>query len=110
MSSPFEINIAKQGYAVTWPSFHNIYGNPACYNLLKILFDQIKVNEAMLLLNDNNMVTINSIIWYSNQGEQYSEWLMSQYNVTGAVFKKKSEAEELQTELEKRFMWKLLKS
>lgn len=110
MNSPFVITNLTSGHTVTWPPFHNIYGNPACYDLLKILFDQIKVDEAVLLLNDDNMVRIKPEVWYSNQGEQYSEWLMSQHNVTGVVCKNKNEAEKLQVELEKRFIWKVLKS
>lgn len=110
MSSPFVIEQTKKHYTVTWPGFHNINGNPACYNLLKILFDQIKVDSSMLILNGQNMVTINNIIWYQGEGERYSEWLMSQYSITGAVFKEERQAIMLQEELEKRYMWKILKT
>lgn len=109
MSSPFKLNTLKQGYTVTWPTFENIQGNSTCFNLLKLLFEQIKVDEAMLILNKDQMVTIQGSIWYSGHGEKYSEWLMSQYNVTGVAFKKINQAEELRDELEKRYMWKLLK-
>ena len=110
MSSPFILSELKHKYTITWPSFHDIRGNESCYNLLKLLFDQFKLDEVMLLLNTDNMVTIQSIIWYQGGAEQYSEWLMSQYNITGVVFDSKKHATDLQTELEKRYMWKLLKA
>jgi hypothetical protein len=110
MSSPFVIEQTTKHYTVTWPGFHNIYGNPACYNLFKILFDQIKVDEAMIIVNDQHMITVNVVIWYQGHGEAYSEWLMSQHSITGAVFKEEKQAIMLQEELEKRYMWKLLKA
>jgi hypothetical protein len=110
MSSPFAIEKAKNHYLVTWPKFRDIHGNPSCYNLLKILFEQIKLDEAMLLLNGQHMVTVSSEIWYLGRGEDYSEWLMSQHSITGAIFNQEYQASMLQEELEKRYMWRLLKS
>ena len=110
MSSPFVINKTRNYYTVTWPGFHNIHGNPTCYNLLKILFEQIKVDEAMVLVNGDRTFTISSEIWYIGHGEQYSEWLMSRHSILGAVFKEEKQANMLQEELEKRYMWKLLKA
>lgn len=110
MSSPFEIHQTKNHYTVTWPGFHNIYGNPACYNFFKILFEQIKVDRAMVLVNNQHMCTVSSEIWYMGDREQYCDWLMSKYDITGAVFTEESQAIMLQEELEKRYMWKLLKA
>lgn len=110
MSSPFILSELKHKYTVTWPAFHDIRGNESCYNLLKMLFEKFKLDQAQLLLNKDNMVTINAHVWYSNSGMNYSEWLMSQYNITGVVFDSKEHATDLQTELEKRYMWKLLKA
>ena len=110
MSSPFILSELKHKYTVTWPSFHDIRGNESCYNLLKMLFEKFKLDQAQLLLNKDNMVTIDAHVWYSNSGMNYSEWLMSQYNITGVVFDSKEHATDLQTELEKRYMWKLLKA
>lgn len=109
MSSPFILNKVSKGYTVTWPTFHNVQGNPECFNLLKLLFEQIKVDEAMLLLGEDQMVTVGGSLWYSGHGEKYSEWLMAQYNVTGVAFKKINQAEELRDELEKKYIWKVLK-
>ena len=110
MNSPFKLHKIKNKYTITWPTFHNIRGNETCYNLLTLLFERFKLCYVQLLLNDNNMVTINDSIWYSNGGMHYSEWLMSQYDITGVVFDKKEEALALKDELEKRYMWKILKS
>lgn len=110
MNSPFTINEVKQGYTVTWPSFYNIRGNPTCFNLLKLLFEKIKVDEAMLLLNKDQMVTIQNELWYTKRGEAYSEWLMSQYDVTGVFLKQKDQASKLKEEFEKKYMWQLLKA
>ena len=110
MSNPFVLREVKDRYMITWPTFHDIRGNETCYNLLKILFDQIRVYEATLLLNNSNVVSISCEIWYTGAGERYSEWLMSQYDVNGVVFDKRNQAEQLKEELEKRYMWKILKT
>ena len=110
MSSPFELNEVKRKYTITWPTFHDIRGNETCYNLLKLLFERFKLAYVQLLLDNDNMVTINAEVWYTSSGKHYSEWLMSQYSITGVVFDKKENALELRDELEKRYMWKLLKA
>lgn len=111
MNGPFKLNEVKHKYTITWPTFHDIRGNESCYNLFNLLFDKFKLDCVQLLLNNDNMVTINASVWYEGDGaKQYAEWLMSQYNITGVVFDKKEYALELQEELEKRYMWKLLKT
>jgi hypothetical protein len=105
MSSPFVIEQTKNNYLVTWPGFYSIHGNTTCYNLLKVLFDQIEVDEAMLLLNGQHMVTISSHIWYSGQGLNYSEWLMSRHSITGAIFKQEKQSLQFLDILEKRLIW-----
>lgn len=111
MNSPFVIEKVRNEYKLTWPSFHDIHGNPACYNLLKILFDDIKVNYAKVFLTSmDNLMTISADIWYSKSAHQYSEWLMSQYSIIGVLFDDENQAQKLQEILEKRYMWKVLKS
>ena len=109
MNSPFVINEVKKCYVLTWPTFHDIRGNEGCYKLLELLFEKIKVNEAQLILDKDQYVTINASLWYGNYGDRYSEWLMSQYNILGVIFKEKSHAEYLQDYLEKKYIWRLLK-
>ena len=109
MNSPFILNKVKDDYTITWPTFHDIRGDYACYNLLKLLFEDMKMSEIQLILTNDQMITIQSIIWYSNQGKRYAEWLMSQYNIIGVVFKEKDKAEYLQDYLEKKYVWRLLK-
>ena len=113
MSSPFKIEKTNKGYAVSWPTFHDIQGNNACFNFLQILFVDMKLDHASVLLSGygegKNIMHISAELWYSNHAQQYSEWLMSQYNINGAMFDHQYEAEKLQEILEKRYMWKLLK-
>lgn len=111
MSSPFVIEKVRNSYRVTWPAFHDIHGNPACYNLLKILFQDIKVDTARVFLTSmDNLMNINSSVWYDKSAEQYCEWLMAQYSIVGVLFDDQVQAKRLQEELEKRYMWKVLKS
>lgn len=112
MSSPFKIEKTIKGYAVSWPTFHDIQGNNACFNFLQILFVDMKLDQASVLLSGNgegNIMHISAELWYSDHAKQYSEWLMSQYNIKGAMFNEQNQAEKLQEILEKRYMWKLLK-
>lgn len=112
MSSPFIIDTLKNNkFVVTWPAIQDIHGNPACYNLFKILFDEIKVDYACLFLTSmDNLMTISSEVWYSKSAGQYTDWLMSQYSIVGVLFEQKKQAEQLQQILEKKYMWKILKS
>lgn len=111
MNSPFVIEKVKNEYKVTWPAFHDIHGNDRCYNLLKILFDDIKVDSAKVFLTSmDNLMIISADIWYSKSAHQYSEWLMSQYSIIGVLFDTEGQAEKLKEILEKKYMWRLLKS
>lgn len=109
MSTPFTIECTADHYVVTWPGFHNINGNPTCYNFFKILFEVIKVHEAMVIVNGQHLLTVSQELWYMD-GEKYSEWVMARHYITGAVFNEQKQAILLQEELEKRYMWKLLKA
>ncbi len=112
MSSVFILNNAKDKHTITWPTFQNVRGSDTCYKLLEFLFENLRLDYVQLLLTSDKMVTINAEIWFTNDSgpRRYSEWLMSQYDVIGVVFDNKEKAIELQTELDKRYMWKLLKS
>lgn len=110
MNSPFILTRTTDKYSVSWPTFHDIRGNPACYNLLKLLFETMQMNEVVLMLNNDQKVTLNGTVWYSNNGDKYAEWLMAQYNITGVIFKEKAKAEYLQDYLEKKYIWQLLKT
>jgi|688.fasta_scaffold1460652_2 hypothetical protein len=110
MNSPFILNSGKINHTITWPSFRNINGNPACYNLLKLLFEDMRMDYVVLLLSDEQMITINASLWFSNHGQAYSDWLMSQYSILGVSFKEINKAKYLQDYLEKKYMWKLLKA
>lgn len=112
MNSPFVIDkLQNSKFVVSWPAMQDIQGNPACYNLFKILFDDIKVDYASLFLTSmDNLLTVNSEIWYSKAAEQYTDWLMAQYSIVGVLFENKNHAEQLKEILEKRYMWKILKS
>lgn len=109
MSTPFVIDYVGNLYTVTWSGFHNINGNPTCYNFFKILFEQIKVDEATVIVNGQHLLTVSLEVWYTD-GERYSEWVMSRHYISGAVFREQKQAILLQEELEKRYMWKLLKA
>lgn len=111
MSSPFVIEKVRSEYKVTWPAFHDIHGNDSCYNLLKVLFDDIKVDNAKVFLTSmDNLMIISADIWYSKSAHQYSEWLMSQYSIIAVLFEEEKQAKKLKEILEKRYMWKVLKS
>lgn len=110
MSSPFEIHQTKNHYVVTWPSFRNIQGNLWCYNLFKILFEQIKVDSATILIN-NQHLSVGSHIWYDKiHRGAWCHWIGSTHEITGALFNEEKQAILLQEELEKRYMWNLLKA
>lgn len=111
MNSPFIIEKTKDNYKVTWPAIHDIHGNDSCYNLLRVLFVDMKVESAKVFLTSmDNMMTVSADIWYNRRAQQYSDWLMSQYSIVGVLFDDISNAEKLQEILEKRYMWKILKS
>ena len=111
MSSPFPI--IKQGsyYTVTWPSFENIKKMESNLKLLEILFEQIKVDQAKLILVNEKLYSIDMTLWFDKNALTLN-WddLMRNHDVCGVAFPKEDQAKQLQDILEKRYLWKALKT
>ena len=111
MSSPFPI--IKQGsyYTVTWPSFENVRRPESTNKLLEILFEQIKVDQAKLILVNEKLYSIDMALWFDKNALTLN-WddLMRNHDVCGVAFPKEDQAKQLQDILEKRYLWKALKT
>lgn len=113
----FDIEQRGRYFNVTWPGHETrVVTTPnRARLLLEILFDQIKVNCAVLLLTDGtrkDMLHINLQLWW-NSPEDCSYHIikgLGDFRVAGARLDNQTQAENFVENLEKRIMWNRLKN
>ena len=114
MNSPFQILDANKDWAVVWPSFSDKFTDKMRFNLLDLVFREIKCYEVGLGIADNTkddptIMWIKQDIFFSDLTEEYTQYLYKYYHIGGVVFHKLAEAEQFKDILEKRYAWQLLK-
>lgn len=111
---PFEIeNLPSGRWTVTWPGYedHVVNNQIKVKNLLTILFEEVKVNQAQLgvTLNNGELETycIDMSVWWraGNVRDDVSRHIASTFVVGGATFDLESEARMFLEILEKRLSW-----
>jgi len=112
----FVINDLPDNYwSVSWPGYEEVVVNNTnkAANLLKILFDEVGVDNAILGLqhrsNSEKFETmhISWIAWHQNP-EAAARHSVDYYLIVGCKFAKESEAREFKLIMERRLAWKRL--
>lgn len=112
----FVINDLPDNYwSVCWPGYEEVVVNTTnkAANLLKILFDEVGVDEVMLGLQQRNRpdqfetMHLSWIAWHSNP-DAWSRRVVDYHLVVGCKFAKEEEAREFKLIMERRLAWRRL--
>lgn len=114
-NSPFELyTTERNNHVVHWPTFKNIRDADTRIKLLDIIFGEVKCFEVGLAIvlqgGDMDTLWIDFTVWAQDTTQIYSDYLMDMYEIRGAVFRNKNEAEKFQDILEKKYIWKILQA
>ncbi len=112
--APFELTDLPSGcWFVGWPGYedHVVNNQIKVQSLLKILFEEIKVERAQLGVTVNNSeletYSIDSSLWYlaDDSRDHLSHHIASTFVVGGATFETESQARLFLEILQKRLLW-----
>jgi hypothetical protein len=102
-------------WSVSWPGYeYQVVNNPVkASNLLKILFDEVQVEEAMLGVHEYNKpdkfetMHIHRHAWYQDP-EGSARYAVALHVVVGCKFVKEDQARKFKLLMEQRLAWKRL--
>ena len=102
-------------WSVSWPGYEMVVvNNPSkAKNLLKILFDEIGVVEAILGVHEYNKpdkfetMYINEAAWFQDQ-EGSARYVTDHHVVVGCKFTTEEQARKFKLHMEQRLAWKRL--
>ena len=102
-------------WSVSWPGYEMVVvNNPVkAANLLKILFDDVGVDEAMLGVHEYNKpdkvetMHINCAAWYQDP-EGSARYTVAHHVVVGCKFAQEDQARKFKLFMEQRLAWKRL--
>ena len=113
MSSAFVINdLCDRGWSVTWPGHEMVVcdNERKATNLLKILFDEIEVEDAVLAVkvaeySDKDFTITIPWITYHQNPDSAGGFLVRNHSVVGCKFFVLEQAEKFKYAMEKRLAW-----
>ena len=116
MSSAFVINdLCDPAWSVTWPGFEMVVcdNERKATNLLKILFDEVDVENAVLAVkvteySDKDYTITISWMAYHQNPDAAGRFLVSNHSVVGCKFFALDQAEKFKVAMEKRLAWRRL--
>jgi hypothetical protein len=116
MEERFVINdLMDNAYSVTWPGYEMVVcdNERKATNLLKILFDEVDVEDATLAVkvaeySDKDYII--SIPWYTyhQNPDGAGRFLVGNHAVVGCKFPNREQAEKFKTIMDKRLAWRRL--
>ena len=114
VNSPFKIrDLPDNGWSVSWPGYeYNLVNNSRkAQNLLEILFEKIKVDEAQLAVrretwseDKSDILHVGLAAWCQDKGglSQY----LSDFIITAVKFESRDQADRFKEHLDQRLMWR----
>lgn len=112
----FVINdLPDNSWSVSWPGYEEVVvDNPAkAANLLKILFNEVQVDEVMLGMQQRNRpdhfetMHLSWIAWHSNP-DAWARRVIDYHLVVGCKFAEESQARQFKLIMERRLAWRRL--
>ena len=107
-------SLQKGKFLVSWPKWQNIKHFDTKKILLDVLFDDIgseEVGISMSIVKDElDIMWITWYTWAQDVNGDYASYLEDMYEIKGVIFKHKDEAIRFQEYLEKKLVWKILKT
>ena len=116
MSSAFVINdLCDPAWSVSWPGYEMVVcdNERKATNLLKILFDEIEVEDAVLAVkvteysDKDYTITIPWMTYHQNP-DSAGSFLVRNHSVIGCKFFVLEQAEKFKYAMEKRLAWQKL--
>jgi hypothetical protein len=108
LSSPFKIEAVENGYSLTWPSMRGVYQSDKKINLIRMIFSVCKIDYFKLIcwnsIDSSETVRINKD--YENDPTLQDS---IRGIIEGVIFDSNDDALTCQQELEKRYIFKMLK-
>jgi len=106
-------DLMDNSYSVSWPGYEAVVCNNEVKsaNLLKILFDEIEVEDAVLAVKKDEYSGKEFIInipWmtYHQNPDSASRFLERHYFVIGVKFATREQAEAFKLNMERRLAWR----
>lgn len=108
-------DLPDNSWSVSWPGYEmDVVNNPIkAENLLKILFNEVGVDEVQLGVHEYNKpdqfetMHINWIAWHQNP-EAAARHVVAHHVVVGCKFAKETEARKFKLVMEQRLAWRRL--
>lgn len=108
-------DLPDNSWSVSWPGYeYVVVDNPTkAANLLKILFEEVQVEEVMLGVQEYNKpdkfetMRLSWIGWQQNP-EAAARYVVDHHIVTGCKFAQEEEARKFKLIMEQRLAWKRL--
>jgi hypothetical protein len=102
-------------WSVSWPGYeYVVVNNPVkAANLLKILFDEVGIDEAVLAVHEYNkpdrfeIMYLNIAAWLSDS-EGAAKYVVDHHVVVGCKFAKEDQARKFKLIMDQRLAWKRL--
>ena len=116
MSSAFVINdLCDPAWSVSWPGYEMVVcdNERKATNLLKILFDEVDVEDAVLAVKvaelsaEDFIITIPWMTYHQNP-DSAGRFLVRNHSVIGCKFFVLEQAEKFKYAMEKRLAWQKL--
>lgn len=116
MTERFVLNdLPDNCWAVSWPGYEDVVVDTPgkALNLLKILFDDVGVTEAMIGVShktrsNNETMYVSQLLWLEERSRDYIARDLIRYNVYGVKFRDQYEAEKFKLCMEQRLVWRRL--
>jgi hypothetical protein len=108
-------DLPDRAWSVTWPGYemHVVNNATKAANLLKILFDDIGVGEAMLGVQEYNKsdkfetMHISQAAWFQDR-EATARYVAELFVVVGCKFVEEEQARKFKLHMEQRLAWRRL--
>jgi hypothetical protein len=117
MTDLCDVRLVGKKYAVTWNKHMtglDVY-SPKVHILLKMILDDVKSYEVGIILSDNNVLWLSSLLLRTlayNTLTEYLERVARVYDETqilGAIFDYTNDVDVFTNRLEQKYIWHILK-
>ena len=108
-------DLPDNSWSVSWPGYEEVVvNNPVkAANLLKILFDEVGVDQAVMAVHrytapdQGDVMHLSWIAWHQNP-DACARHVVSHHNVDGCKFPTLEQAEKFKLIMERRLAWRRL--
>lgn len=108
----FNVNKYKDGFSILW--CNQKINEIVTDNMFDLIFNKIKANNIGIYVNLNShhpsILWLSDSVYCSDINHKYQNWLVSQYEIMGFIFANMNQVDQFKNEIEKLYMWDIIKS